>query len=164
VGEQFKALSTKVQDPMMLLAAGAWAVAILFLGGSWLNGTRQLARLEPELAEVKAEHERFKNFVAAKRREELIRDSVLAQIAVIRTVDGERYVWAHVLDEVARSLPSYTWLTNMEASPWLSDVTALEAKTVVEKERAITAFSIRATFVRADSAYIRTAPLSQSVR
>lgn len=214
VAERFKALGAKVQDPMMLLAAGAWAVAILFLGGAWLNGTRQLSRLEPELVEVKAEHERFKNFVAAKRREELIRDSVLTQIAVIRTVDGERYVWAHVLDEVARSLPSYTWLTNikvdappaalaaaaaaadtapaalpverpvnfqlegrtvdiqaytrflreLEASPWLSEVTALKAETVVEKERAITAFSIRAKFVRADSAYIRTAPLSQSVR
>jgi hypothetical protein len=35
---------------------------------------------------------------------------------------------------------------------------------VVEKERAVTAFSIRASYIRADSAYIRTAPFSQSVR
>jgi hypothetical protein len=35
---------------------------------------------------------------------------------------------------------------------------------VVEKERPVTSFSIRATFSRADSAYIRTAPFSQSVR
>ena len=62
-------------------------------------------------------------------------------------------------------IQAYTrFLRELEASPWLSEVTALEAETVVEKERAITAFSIRATFVRADSAYIRTAPLSQSVR
>ena len=47
LGERFKSLGAKVQDPMMLLAAGAWAVAILFLGGAWLNGTRQLSRLEP---------------------------------------------------------------------------------------------------------------------
>lgn len=207
LGERFKALGTRVQDPMMLLAGGAWALALLFLGGAWLLGQRQLARLEPQLEETRAEHERFRNFVAAKRREELIRDSVLAQISTIRQVDGERYVWAHVLDEVARALPAYTWLTNvsaqprvitpadtaggavpvprtdvliegrtvdiqaytrflreLEASPWLTAVTALSAETVVEKERAVTAFGIRATFERADSAYIRTVPLSESVR
>jgi Tfp pilus assembly protein PilN len=207
LGERFKALGTRVQDPMMLLAGGAWALALLFLGGAWLLGQRQLGKLEPQLEETRAEHERFRNFVAAKRREELIRDSVLAQISTIRQVDGERYVWAHVLDEVARALPAYTWLTNvsaqprvitpadtaggavpvprtdvliegrtvdiqaytrflreLEASPWLTGVTALSAETVVEKERAVTAFGIRATFERADSAYIRTVPLSESVR
>jgi hypothetical protein len=35
---------------------------------------------------------------------------------------------------------------------------------VVENERPVTAFTIRATFERADSAYIRTVPLSESVR
>jgi hypothetical protein len=35
---------------------------------------------------------------------------------------------------------------------------------VVEEDRPVTAFSIRALFSRADSAYIRTVPLSQSVR
>lgn len=207
LGERFKALGTRVQDPMMLLAGGAWALALLFLGGAWLLGQRQLGKLEPQLEETRAEHERFRNFVAAKRREELIRDSVLAQISTIRQVDGERYVWAHVLDEVARALPAYTWLTSvaeqarpvtpadtaggavpvrrtdvliegrtvdiqaftrflreLEASPWLTGVTALSAETVVEKERAVTAFGIRATFERADSAYIRTVPLSESVR
>lgn len=207
LGEQFKALGTRVQDPMMLLAGGAWALALLFLGGSWLLGQQQLGKLEPQLEETRAEHERFRNFVAAKRREELIRDSVLSQISTIRQVDGERYVWAHVLDEVARALPAYTWLTSvaeqarpvtpadtaggavpvprtdvlvegrtvdiqaftrflreLEASPWLTGVTALSAETVVEKERAVTAFGIRATFERADSAYIRTVPLSESVR
>jgi Tfp pilus assembly protein PilN len=147
-------------------------------------------------------------------------------------VDGDRYVWSHVLDEVTKALPAYTWLTDMgadgvserprsatppppppanspaakkakaaadsaaaaaarvsrgpvpftingrtvdiqaytkflrqlEASPWITDVTPVSAQTVVEKERPVTAFSIKATFRDADSAYIRTVPLSQSVR
>jgi hypothetical protein len=40
----------------------------------------------------------------------------------------------------------------------------MEAKTIVEKERPVTQFIIQASFQRADSAYIRTVPLSQSVR
>jgi Tfp pilus assembly protein PilN len=125
-------------------------------------------------------------------------------------VDGDRYIWPHVLDEVTKALPPYTWLVNLgmtasttpadtisrdstaapaapavhfqldgrtvdiqaytrflrqlEASPWITDVTPVSAQTVVEKERPVTAFLIRATYRQADSAYIRTVPLSHSVR
>ena len=28
-------------------------------------------------------------------------------------IDSDRYVWPHLLDEVSRNLPSYTWLTSL---------------------------------------------------
>jgi hypothetical protein len=62
-------------------------------------------------------------------------------------------------------LQAYTrFLRQLDASPWVTDVTPMEAKTIVEKERPVTQFTITASFDRADSAYIRTVPLSQSVR
>jgi hypothetical protein len=62
-------------------------------------------------------------------------------------------------------IQAYTrFLRQLEASPWIADVTPVSAQTVVEKDRAITAFTIRGTYRQADSAYIRTVPLSQSVR
>jgi hypothetical protein len=62
-------------------------------------------------------------------------------------------------------IQAYTrFLRNLEASPWITDVTPVSAQTVVEQERAITAFIIRASYREADSAYVRTVPLSQSVR
>jgi hypothetical protein len=62
-------------------------------------------------------------------------------------------------------IQAYTrFLRNLEASPWIMNVTPVSAQTIVEQERAVTAFTIRAEFKQADSAYIRTAPLSQSVR
>ena len=33
--------------------------------------------------------------------------------ATIRSVDSDRYVWPHLLDEVTRALPPYTWLVDM---------------------------------------------------
>lgn len=208
VGERFKALGGKVKDPMLLAAAAAWVLAIGFLGTMWFTTQRQLHAVEPRLEQARSEHQRFKTFLAQKRKQELIRDSLLSQIGVIRTVDGDRYVWPHVLDEVSRALPAYTWLTSvkleqppanaatdstadstasqnigfrveghtvdiqaytrflrqMEASPWIQNVTPVSAQTVVEQERPVTAFVIRAEFRRADSAYIRTVPLSESVR
>lgn len=206
VSERAKAIGARVKDPLLLAAAAAWIGVLLWLGWVWTTNTRELHALTPHLAQVRVEHKRFKDFIGQKRHQELIRDSLVSQIGVIRTVDGDRYVWPHVMDEVARALPAYTWLTEMapsvgavamdstdttskaaalsfkitgrtvdiqaytrflrqlEASPWVQEVTPISAMTVVENERPVTAFTLTATFHKADSAYIRTVALSQSVR
>jgi Tfp pilus assembly protein PilN len=229
ITEGIRGLGAKVKDPLPLMVMGSWVGVIGFFGFVMVNTSRQLSQLEPRLEQTRAENKRFKAFLTEKRHQEMIRDSLVAQIGVIRSVDGDRYVWSHVLDEVSKALPAYTWLTDMgadgvtnrprnaapppppntaaakrakaaadsaataaaaprgpvpftingrtvdiqaytkflrqlEASPWITDLTPVSAQTVVEKERPLTAFSIKATFRDADSAYIRTVPLSQSVR
>ncbi|HEU5305429.1 MAG TPA: PilN domain-containing protein [Gemmatimonadales bacterium] len=225
----FRNLGVKVKDPLLLAAVGAWVCVLGFLGFIYLNNVRQLLSLEPRLEHARSENKRFKTFLADKRRQEQIRDSLLAQITVIRDVDGDRYIWPHLLDEVTKALPAYTWLVDLgtmtpmarprqparparpakpakpgtpgaakadsaaadtaeaplvfqlngrtidiqaytrflrqlEASPWIHDVVPVMAQTVVEQERPVTAFTIKASYRVADSAYIRTAPFSQSVR
>ena len=217
--EGLRGLGSKIKDPLLLVAVASWVAVGGWLGFMFLGTAHELNALEPQLEQSRAENKRFKAFLAEKRHQEMIRDSLVSQIGVIRAVDGDRYVWAHVLDEVTRALPAYTWLVDLgpaaaapapaapaakpargkhvdstrvdtppaalqfelngrtvdiqaytrylrqlEASPWVTDVTPVRAQTVVEKERPITAFTIRATFHQADSAYIRTVPLSQSVR
>jgi Tfp pilus assembly protein PilN len=222
-------LTAKVKDPLLMAAVGAWVCVVAGLGLIYLNNLRQLYVLEPRLEQARSENRRFKAFLADKRRQEKIRDSLLAQITVIRRVDGDRYIWPHLLDEITKALPAYTWLVDLgvtaatpnpaaaqaraqaparkkagaagkadttadsaaaappplafqingrtmdiqaytrflrqlEASPWIVDVTPVSAQTVLEKERPVTAFTIKAAYNRADSAYIRTAPFSQSVR
>ena len=215
-----KDLSAKVKDPLLMGAVGAWIFVAAGLGLIYLNQVRQLYTLEPRLEQARSEHRRFKAFLADKRRQEKIRDSLFAQITVIRSVDGDRYIWPHLLDEITKALPAYTWLVDLgftappapparpagapptpadsaadslaapkrppvafqingrtidiqaytrflrqlEASPWIVDVMPVSAQTVVEKERPVTAFTIKASYNQADSAYIRTAPFSQSVR
>jgi len=220
--ESVRGLGGKVKDPLLIASVVSWVAVLGWLGYVVIGTTRELNALEPQLEETRAEHKRFKAFLAEKRHQETIRDSLVAQIGVIRTVDGDRYVWPHLLDEVTKALPAYTWLVDMgfaapaapppppanakanaknakqdttaavpfvsppvafsvngrtvdiqaytrflrqmEASPWITDVTPVSAQTVIEKERPVTAFTIRATYRQADSAYIRTVPLSESVR
>lgn len=201
---RFRDLGTRVKDPMLIVAVAACVLAGVWLAYGFLSNSRKMSQVEPKLEQTRDEHRRYKNLMAEKRKTENIRDSLLAQISVIRTVDGDRYTWPHVLDEITKALPPYTWLVDLsvinatavadsgdttvptlqfqiagrtvdiqaytrflrqlEASPWIVDVTPMQATTVVEKERAVTAFTIRATFAPADSAYIRTVPLTQSVR
>jgi len=61
-------------------------------------------------------------------------------------------------------LQNYTaFLRRLEESPWLTNVLPVEAKTVIEGNRALTAFTIQASYVRADSSHIRTVPVIESV-
>jgi Tfp pilus assembly protein PilN len=215
VVEGVRGLGGKVKDPLLLACAASWVGVLGWLGYVVVSTTTELNALEPQLEATRSEHKRFKAFLAEKRHQETIRDSLVSQIGVIRTVDGDRYVWAHLMDEVSKALPAYTWLVDMgiggvpaapahapaaktdttaaetvvsppvafnvngrtvdiqaytrflrqlEASPWITDVTPVSAQTIVEKDRPVTAFTIRATYREADSAYIRTVPLSESVR
>lgn len=209
VSERAKAVFSRVKDPLLIGVVASWLAVSVWLFGVWKKQSSELSELTPRLEQARTENTRFKAFIQQKKKQELIRDSLLAQIGVIRDVDRDRYVWPHVLDEVAQALPAYTWLTELvaqapavpqvsdsaasdsvhqlppafriqgrtvdiqaytkflrqlEASPWVVDVVPVSVSTVVEHERPVTAFTIRANFKTADSAYIRTVPLSQSVR
>src|SRR5687768_12215143 len=41
------------------------------------------------------------------------RDTISRKMEVIRRVDGRRYVWPHLLDEVSRAVPPFMWLTRV---------------------------------------------------
>ncbi len=112
----FKELSAKIKDPLLMGAVGAWVLVIAVLGLLYLNNLRQLYVLEPRLEQARSENRRFKAFLADKRRQEKIRDSLLAQITVIKSVDGDRYIWPHLLDEITKALPAYTWLIDLGVS------------------------------------------------
>jgi type IV pilus assembly protein PilN len=72
-----------------------------------------LAALDHRLDNVKTEKRRFDILIAQKRQMELSRDSLLAEIIVIRRIDEDRYVWPHLLDQITKALPPYTWLTGI---------------------------------------------------
>ena len=95
------------------MAVVSWVGVLGWLGFVFLGTARELSALEPQLEQSRAENKRFKAFLAEKRHQETIRDSLVAQIGTIRTVDGDRYVWPHLLDEVTRALPAYTWLVDI---------------------------------------------------
>ena len=57
-----------------------------------------------------------------------------------------------------------TFLRQLAASPWFTDVTPASSQTVIEADRPVTAFTVTVSYRIADSVYIRTVPLVQSVR
>ena len=57
-----------------------------------------------------------------------------------------------------------TFLRQLAASPWFTDVTPASSQTVIEADRPVTSFTVTVSYRIADSVYIRTVPLVQSVR
>jgi Tfp pilus assembly protein PilN len=57
-----------------------------------------------------------------------------------------------------------TFLRQLAASPWFTDVTPASSQTVIEADRPVTAFNVTVRYRVPDSVYIRTVPLVQAVR
>ncbi|PYP57197.1 MAG: hypothetical protein DMD40_08920 [Gemmatimonadetes bacterium] len=57
-----------------------------------------------------------------------------------------------------------TFLRQLAASPWFTDVTPASSQTVIEADRPVTSFTVTVHYRIADSVYIRTVPLVQAVR
>lgn len=206
IGAQLKSAGQKIKDPYRLGALAASVAWLGYVGMTQLATSNELAGLEPKLEQARAENQRFRAFLGEKRRLEAVRDSIQAQIVTIRTVDGDRYVWPRIFDEVARAVPQYTWLTDvqyvasapvvvtdtskkvieappvqvdirgrtvdiqgytrlirqLEDSPYLKDVTAISANTIVDQNRAVTAFVLKATFYNPNTSAGRRAEATEA--
>jgi len=214
----FKALLANIKDPWLISAVVAW---ILIGGGAtalFLIDTGRKAALDHDVAKAKQQADKFSGLIAEKRKQEQKRDSLVVQINVIRQIDGQRYVWPHLMDQITKALPPYTWIQDLQqtasapviptssgataaarpsaqdsaaaantvnvtlnghtvdiqayttflrqlaASPWITDVTPATSQTVIEFDRPVTAFAVSFKYKQADSVFIRTVPLVQSVR
>jgi len=209
----FRGLIASVKNPWLIAASATSAVVIVGVVLLFFTQTARLRVAEARLEGVRIEKRRFDAVIAQKRQSEKIRDSLVAEINVIRGIDADRYVWPHILDQITKALPPYTWLDGIStqgaggaqpgaanlppgtmdstggpavrvwitgktvdiqayttflrqlaASPWLTDVSPATSSTVIEADRPVTAFNVSLRFKVADSVYIRTIPLTQSVR
>lgn len=79
-------------------------------GYLFLSTTRTAADLEVEINAARSDSARYADEIAQNALMEAREDSILQRAVIIQEIDEDRYVWPHILDEVARALPDYTWL------------------------------------------------------
>lgn len=107
------AISSKIKDKYLAAAVLTSAVALAVIG---LLFTTQRTR-ESSLREAEAEQVRDSTQLARVLRDRALaqakRDSVFLQLAIIRAIDEERFIWPHIMEEVSRAMPVYTWLQSM---------------------------------------------------
>lgn len=97
-------------DPYQGFFAFAAAIALGYMGFSFMSLRSETEELGVAI-EV-AVQDSVQNASVIRQIEQLQAqgDSIEARVAVIQEIDRGRYVWSHLLDEIATAVPDYTWL------------------------------------------------------
>ena len=88
----------------------AVAAAGVFLHITNLNLRQEL---EVDLVDARADSTRYADLILQNESLLARRDSIAQRVRIIQEIDGDRYVWPHIMDEVARALPDFLWLTSL---------------------------------------------------
>ncbi len=146
------AVGASVRDPWLVGAAAAVAIACTSVGLLFSAQNARAAEVTEQVDRAVRDSTRYANVLDARRRLTAERDSVQRQLQIIRSIDDNRFNWAHILEEISRALPAYTWLTTIEQTsaaplPPSADTAATEKAPVPAAARAKRAAPVAAPVV-----------------
>ncbi|MDF2776295.1 MAG: hypothetical protein K0S86_5797 [Geminicoccaceae bacterium] len=105
---------SRVKDPFMIAAA----VSIVAATGAiaWLHVTQTARAADLAERERRAVQDSTRYVAVLRERNRALaqRDSIQRQLEIIKAIDSDRFIWPHVMDEVSRALPPYTWLKGIQ--------------------------------------------------
>jgi len=108
--------ASRVKDPFMIAAAISILGAVGAVGFLHMMQTSRAEELTERERRAVQDSTRFVAVLRERNRAEAQRDSVRRQLDIIKSIDNDRFVWSHVMDEVSRALPPYTWLKSIAQS------------------------------------------------
>ena len=96
------------------IGAAVVAIGVVVLLGWWYVGlSSRQADVRVELADALQDSANYADLIERNATLAARRDSIAQKVSIIQEIDALRYVWPHLLDELARALPDYTWLTQV---------------------------------------------------
>lgn len=98
------------RDPYTLFFAAAAAIAIGYVGYTFMGVNGEREELEVRLEEERQDSIRFAVLIEQTNALTARRDLLAQRVEIIQGIDSNRYVWPHVLDEIAGAVPEYLWL------------------------------------------------------
>lgn len=127
------------RDPWLIAAIAIPCVVFIAVGWLWLSQRAEGSDQEVQLAEAVDDSTRLADLRALSdsllAREAMIRE----RLEMVRNLDGDRFVWPHIMDEISRALPDYTWFTAVRETSPLPDL-SLQVDGLAANPLAITAF------------------------
>jgi Tfp pilus assembly protein PilN len=102
-----------IKEPFLIVAIVSFVGATGSVGALHLSQASKTSSLAEREVQAVADSTRFAVVLRQRAQAESKRDSVQKQLEVIKAIDADRFIWPHVMDEVSRALPPYTWLKNL---------------------------------------------------
>lgn len=107
-------------DRWMMFLVIAWVVGPLLTAWLFFNVRNQISDLEIAIESARMDSARYAEMRAANAILLARQDSIAQKLEIIQEIDAGRYSWVHVMDEISRALPAYTWLMNVTSKPVMS--------------------------------------------
>jgi len=176
-------------DRWLAFIIGAWVLGAAIFAWLFLGTRAEAAQLDEQIQTAVADSTRFAGVIAQTQTLRAQRDTIAQKLEVIQEIDEGRYLWPHVMEELARALPDYTWLTSvvqleggeapvfqlegrtgnnfaltrfmssLEASPFIRGIRLLNTSRITEGEVNLHAFTLEARYESPPADLIRTVPL-----
>lgn len=167
-------------------------LTLLAVGWMWFSQRSERSDLEERLAVAVDDSTRLADLRALSDSLVARKAAIGSRLDLVQSLDEGRFVWPHLLDEVSRALPAYTWLTamrqnsaepqldvqidglaanplaitrfvrNLQASPYVSNVRIMGSQQQLVQNVAAQAFSLMMTYEMPPADAIRTEPLVES--
>ena len=107
----FSGVTSRIKDGWLI---GTTVITIGMLGAVGYLYYAQMHREEDLRARLETgirDSTRYALLVKDRIHAEAVRDTLLRQVNLIKTIDEDRFIWSHVMEELSRALPQYTWVT-----------------------------------------------------
>jgi Tfp pilus assembly protein PilN len=112
-GALLAGITQRIRDPWLISAVGAVVLSIGIVGGTYLYQDQRLSSLASQETAALADSTHYAAALKERLKADARRDTLLRRMNLIRAIDEDRFIWPHVLDEVSKALPPYTWLNSL---------------------------------------------------
>jgi Tfp pilus assembly protein PilN len=136
VGGKVASAASQLKEPYLILCVASLILAGGVIGFMYKQQDDKNSELTATEQKNVQDSTRYAAVLREKKKAETQRDSVMHQLNIIKTIDNNRFVWPHVMDEISRAMPQYTWLTALEQTSAVTVVGSVDTTTEMEDEPA----------------------------
>jgi len=112
-GAAFSGIRDRVRDPFLAVAIVSGVLGVAIVAFMWLSQAKRESTLDEALQKAVQDSTRYSSVLREREMAEAKRDTIVRSLNMLRAIDDDRYIWPHVMDEVSRALPPYTWLVTL---------------------------------------------------
>lgn len=110
------AISARVKDKFLGAAVLSGIVGFAVIALLYLSQKNREGGLRDAEKKAVADSSKYAVVLLDRSRAQARRDSALIQLNIIRAIDEDRFIWPHILEEVSRALPIYTWMRTVSST------------------------------------------------
>ena len=103
----------RVREPWLIGSSVLTALVVAGVAFFYFSQASRESQVADDLEKAVQDSTRYASVLKEHDKAEARRDTVLRSLNLIRAIDDDRFIWPHIMDEVSRALPPYTWLVSL---------------------------------------------------